>query len=573
MRFFVRHCIVLVLAIFSTIECNFYSKKKQLPFVIHVCSFNNKKWVEKNLDSIFAQKYDNFRVIYVDDQSEDQTAQAVQAYIDAHGCSHKLTLIANNKRQRKLKNMYDTIRLCDDNEIIVQVDGDDWLCDPHLLARLNHLYQSQDIWLTYGSYNDYPSGERGYCQPTPQEWIEKKLFRSRKWLYMHPRSFYAWLFKMIHVEDHITELVKGHQGVFYPSADDQSSFWPMLEMAGHRFAYLPEITYICNRGNPLSGRVYESPLQRACGGDARKRSAYKTLDKPCLGYADKFAKSTASLMVISNNSAHSARKFLKEVNGSVTGISHVALIYTADQKKECAEYEKLTLDYPSVTFIKSQKNEIFDTIHQHLNKVTEKYVVIAFDAVSINDDINITKYIQDLETTHAYGVYFGLGLSGPPFAFKENDQRSINYVHLYDEVYAWKFACGEYALFNNLDFSLFRKCDFIQRVKHLAKQHKAVKNSINYLEIVYSDIKMNLHKIGLFCDYCPVISDQIPNYASIPLPAVLKKHPSFKFSEKVELIIDKAMKKHLKREEARKKSHKKKPSDKKVATQLLSLPC
>ena len=42
------------------------------PFVIVVPSYNNSSWVEKNLRSIFEQKYDNYRVVYINDASTIQ---------------------------------------------------------------------------------------------------------------------------------------------------------------------------------------------------------------------------------------------------------------------------------------------------------------------------------------------------------------------------------------------------------------------------------------------------------------------------------------------------------------------
>ena len=50
-----------------------FAVKEHKPFVVIVPSYNNSEWVERNLRSIFEQKYDNFRVIYIDDASTDGT--------------------------------------------------------------------------------------------------------------------------------------------------------------------------------------------------------------------------------------------------------------------------------------------------------------------------------------------------------------------------------------------------------------------------------------------------------------------------------------------------------------------
>ena len=46
---------------------------RERSIVVIIPSYNNVRWVEKNLMSVFEQKYENFRVIYIDDCSTDGT--------------------------------------------------------------------------------------------------------------------------------------------------------------------------------------------------------------------------------------------------------------------------------------------------------------------------------------------------------------------------------------------------------------------------------------------------------------------------------------------------------------------
>ena len=52
--------------------------KKNINFVIVIPSYNNAQWYKRNLDSVFAQTYKNFSVIYLDDCSPDGTGQLVK---------------------------------------------------------------------------------------------------------------------------------------------------------------------------------------------------------------------------------------------------------------------------------------------------------------------------------------------------------------------------------------------------------------------------------------------------------------------------------------------------------------
>lgn len=58
-------------------------EKLQLPFCIIVPSYNNakSKIYMRNLDSIFMQDYENYNVVYMDDNSPDKTGDFVNQYI------------------------------------------------------------------------------------------------------------------------------------------------------------------------------------------------------------------------------------------------------------------------------------------------------------------------------------------------------------------------------------------------------------------------------------------------------------------------------------------------------------
>ncbi len=75
-------------------------------FVILTASYNNIKFYKRNLDSIFAQTYANWELIYIDDISTDGTGAAVKAYIKQKGFEHKVKFVANSEKCYCLKNYY-----------------------------------------------------------------------------------------------------------------------------------------------------------------------------------------------------------------------------------------------------------------------------------------------------------------------------------------------------------------------------------------------------------------------------------------------------------------------------------
>ena len=58
--------------------------------VIVVPSYNNEKWCAKNLTSILHQHYDNYRILYVDDASCDQTVAEVENLLKKENIDYRI---------------------------------------------------------------------------------------------------------------------------------------------------------------------------------------------------------------------------------------------------------------------------------------------------------------------------------------------------------------------------------------------------------------------------------------------------------------------------------------------------
>ncbi|MFA6535598.1 MAG: glycosyltransferase family 2 protein, partial [Candidatus Babeliales bacterium] len=216
-------------------------------FVVIIASFNNKNWYKVNLDSILSQKYENYKVIYIDDNSTDGTGGLVKEYISAHKDKlNKILFIQNTVRCGATANIYKAIHSCDNDSIIVILDGDDWVKNDHVLALLNKVYSDPNIWLTYGQFERYPYCTVGYCSEIPEEVIKANSFRSYKWVSSHLRTFYAWLYKRIKLEDLMFD------GEFVPVCSDLVTMFPMLEMAGRHFKFISDVLYVYNCINPNS---------------------------------------------------------------------------------------------------------------------------------------------------------------------------------------------------------------------------------------------------------------------------------------------------------------------------------
>lgn len=249
---------------------------EDLPFVIVVPSFNNEKFCEKNLESIFSQEYSNYRVIYIEDASTDRTREIVSQYIEKKMVRDKCKLIQNEKNLGALENIYNAVHMCRNDEIVLICDGDDWLASSHVLRHLNEAYNNRKVWMTYGQYIEYPAYQRGdkvgICKPVDLYTLKKGTLRHKDWVTSHLRTFYAGLFKKIKKSD------LQFEGKFFPTTADLAMMFPMLEMARSHAYFVNEILYVYNYTNPLNDNVIRREKQQFYEKYIRSLPVYQKLE-------------------------------------------------------------------------------------------------------------------------------------------------------------------------------------------------------------------------------------------------------------------------------------------------------
>ena len=271
--------------------------------VVVIPSYNNEEWYERNLSTVLGQKYGKFRIVYVNDCSTDRTAECVAKFVEMHSPdSFRIfsfddhfsksvpeivdafkqeiqrekvffTLVNNTSRcGGPLENLYRVIHSCDDDEIIVTVDGDDWLPHDEVLKKINEAYASGEIWMTHGNLVEYPHGGATWCEPVPLKFIESNTVRQFK-CPSHLRTFYAWIFKKIALEDLL------YEGKFFAMAGDMALMYPILEMAAERHLFISEVNYVYNMQNPINENKVNAELQRQLDQYIRQKHPYQRLEK------------------------------------------------------------------------------------------------------------------------------------------------------------------------------------------------------------------------------------------------------------------------------------------------------
>ena len=210
---------------------------ENLPFCVVIIGRNNGANLEKTLESVFSQNYDNFRILYIDDASDDGSQDLASDLIFASRVFTKVQFHHNEQPLGMLSSLSRAVQGCENEEIVVVLNGEDWLAHEWVLQRLNQYYADPDLWVTYGQSRDYPTYQLGSARP----FQEGKTIRGQPFGASHLKTFYAGLFKKINDADF------KYKGEYFQGAADLAYMFPMLEMAKSHSQCLTDVLYICNR--------------------------------------------------------------------------------------------------------------------------------------------------------------------------------------------------------------------------------------------------------------------------------------------------------------------------------------
>lgn len=233
------------------------SKSTEAPpqFIIISPMYNVEKWIEKTIYSIQSQSYPNFKVALIDDISTDKTFEMAKKLTKD---DPRFTLIKNTKKKYMILNHIDALKelQAKEEDIILTLDGDDWLAHDQVLETLKKTYHKKKCWLTYGNFKEYPSNAPSFISPIK---FREKLtgsYRNKDWNLSHLRTFKYFLFKKINPND-----LKDKTGKYYKITGDIALMLPMAEMAGTHVEFIPEVLYIYNRENPQNDDKVNLKLQ------------------------------------------------------------------------------------------------------------------------------------------------------------------------------------------------------------------------------------------------------------------------------------------------------------------------
>jgi glycosyltransferase involved in cell wall biosynthesis len=219
------------------------------------CFWNAEQYITNSIKSLKNQKDNSFEVYLIDDMSTDNTVSVINKLIEGDS---RFNLIINTEKKFKLKNLDDLISTFDDDDIVVELDGDDFLLGDGVISEIKEMYKNKNTWLTNGSFM-YTDGTNGFSSKADPNNVRTSVFT-----FSHLRTWKTFLWKSIP-----KEYFKDGDGSYFKSAADVAYTIPLLELSGEEhYVFNPKILYVYNGSSPYNDHKNGS----ASGGGLQEQS-------------------------------------------------------------------------------------------------------------------------------------------------------------------------------------------------------------------------------------------------------------------------------------------------------------
>ena len=218
-------------------------------FCFVISSFNNETNIEKNITSLITQTSTNWRCIYINDSSTDNTEVLFFDLIDQHNMKSKFTYIKNSNRSGQAYSKYTAYKLINDFEIVCILDGDDWLANNDVLTRLACVYSNKDVHMVSSNFNEWENDvitENTNFTTYPEDVVSNKHFRNQPdWLVRHLKTGYGIFFKSI-PKEYLTL-----NGEWLNVCTDIAEYYSALELSKGKYLAVDDVMYVYNKTNSL----------------------------------------------------------------------------------------------------------------------------------------------------------------------------------------------------------------------------------------------------------------------------------------------------------------------------------
>ncbi len=469
-------------------------------FACVLYAHNHAPWCERMLQSIFDQTHHQYRIIFVDDGSVDDTYAKTKQYILAHKEESRVLLLRNEEPIGLLASLYRAIDYCQEREIILPLEAKDWLIDEKVLSRLNRIYQNPEIWMVAAPLLDYPS------------------YQKRAVSVNHPEtasSFYAELMQKIQIKDLFLD------GLLSPF--DTAYLTPLWQLSEGHVAALKEPLLFSNQAAPQRRSKISQELQAK---EALRIAKAPKYSPPSQLKASPAHKSSPDILLFSFDRPLQLFATLESIYRYFIGYQEISVLYRVSDERFAYAYDKVQQAFPAVRFVRqsgSPRKDFKPILLKLLFDSPSPYILFGVDDLIIKDFADLQFCVEKLESSGAYGVYLRFGRHIRSCYMNNQPQALPPSVPLADGLFAWDFRKGEsdWGFPNNLDLTLYRKSDLKDLFKEMKYHHP------NSLEWEWAH-HLPTNSVGLYFEHSKVVN--------LPLNAIGSTSRNMEFLTTEELL-------------------------------------
>jgi len=218
------------------------------------CFWNAEKYIKNCIRTLKSQTDKDFEVYLIDDISTDNTVEVTKKLIEGDS---RFKLIVNEEKKFKLRNLDELITKFDDEDIVIEIDGDDFLLSSDVVSDIRNIYSDGNVWLTNGSFM-YSNGNPGFSSQCNPNTVRKDVFT-----FSHLRTWKSFLWNAIP-----DSYLRDDDGSYFKSAADVAYTFSLLELAGNEnYRFMPKVYYVYNANSPFN----DHKIGSATGGGHREQ--------------------------------------------------------------------------------------------------------------------------------------------------------------------------------------------------------------------------------------------------------------------------------------------------------------
>jgi glycosyltransferase involved in cell wall biosynthesis len=207
-------------------------------FVFVAPMFNASVYLPQLLHSLCGQSYDNWKLILIDDVSDQHEVIKENETILQFQCmmggrySKKIEVHWNDEKKWEVANVLHGISMCEPTDIVCRIDADDWLTELDALVMLNAAYTQLGVDCLWTAHR-WGFSDKNISGPMP----DSANPYQHPWVSSHLKTFRKSLL------DGVNDLnFRGEDGNYIRRAGDQAIYLPVLHRAKKR-AYIPRVFY------------------------------------------------------------------------------------------------------------------------------------------------------------------------------------------------------------------------------------------------------------------------------------------------------------------------------------------